>query len=66
MTNRQLYMEKRKEVHAPEEFLAAFEDNTAICSSQSVILVKLIMRKRKYGGIKNEHNSKINHRKAQE
>ena len=23
-------MEKRKEVHAPEEFLAAFEDNTAI------------------------------------
>ena len=30
MTNRQLYMEKRKEVHAPEEFLAAFEDNTAI------------------------------------
>ena len=30
MTNRQLYMEKRKEVHTPEEFLAAFEDNTAI------------------------------------
>ena len=30
MTNIQLYMEKRKEVHAPEEFLAAFEDNTAI------------------------------------
>ena len=30
MTNRQLYMSKRKEVHAPEEFLAAFEDNTAI------------------------------------
>ena len=30
MTNRQLDMEKRKEVHAPEEFLAAFEDNTAI------------------------------------
>ena len=30
MTNRQLYMEKRKEVHAPEEFLAAFKDNTAI------------------------------------
>ena len=30
MTNRQLYMEKRKEVHAPEEFVAAFEDNTAI------------------------------------
>jgi len=29
-TNRQLYMEKRKEVHAPEEFLAAFEDNTVI------------------------------------
>ena len=30
MNNRRLYMEKRKEVHAPEEFLAAFEDNTAI------------------------------------
>ena len=30
MTNRQLYMEKRKEVHTPEEFLAAFEKNTAI------------------------------------
>ena len=30
MTNRQLYMKKRKEVHTPEEFLAAFEDNTAI------------------------------------
>ena len=30
MTNIQLYMEKRKEVHTPEEFLAAFEDNTAI------------------------------------
>ena len=30
MINRQLYMEKRKEVHTPEEFLAAFEDNTAI------------------------------------
>ena len=30
MTNKQLYMEKRKEVHTPEEFLAAFEDNTAI------------------------------------
>lgn len=29
-TNHKLYMEKRKEVHAPEEFLAAFEDNTAI------------------------------------
>ena len=28
MTNRQLYMEKRKEVHTPEEFLAAFEDST--------------------------------------
>ena len=27
MTNRQLYMEKRKEVHTPEEFLAAFEDS---------------------------------------
>ena len=26
-----------------EEFLAAFEDNTAICSLQSVVLVKLIM-----------------------
>lgn len=30
MNNRQLYIEKRKEVHTPEEFLAAFEDNTAI------------------------------------
>ena len=30
MTNHKLYMEKRKEVHTPEEFLAAFEDNTAI------------------------------------
>ena len=30
MNNRQLYMEKRKEVHTPEEILAAFEDNTAI------------------------------------
>ena len=30
MTNHKLYIEKRKEVHAPEEFLAAFEDNTAI------------------------------------
>lgn len=43
MTNRHLYMKKRKEVHAAEEFLVAFEDNTAICSLQSVILVKLIM-----------------------
>ncbi len=30
MTNRQLYMEKRKEAHIPEEFLAAFEDNNII------------------------------------
>ena len=30
MTTHKLYMEKRKEVHTPEEFLAAFEDNTAI------------------------------------
>lgn len=30
MTNHKLYMEKRKEVHTPDEFLAAFEDNTAI------------------------------------
>ena len=30
MTNRQLYMEKRKEVHTLEEFLGAFEDSTAI------------------------------------
>ena len=30
MTNHKLYISKRKEVHAPEEFLAAFEDNTAI------------------------------------
>lgn len=30
MNDRQLYMEKRKEVHTPEEFLAAFEDNTSI------------------------------------
>lgn len=30
MNNRQLYMEKRKEVHAPEEFLEAFEENVAI------------------------------------
>ena len=30
MTNRQLYMEKRKEVHTPEEFLAAFKENVAI------------------------------------
>ena len=29
-TNRQLYMEKRKEVHTPEEFAAAFENNVAI------------------------------------
>jgi hypothetical protein len=43
MTNRQLYMENRKEVHTLEEFLAAFEDNTEICSLQSVVLVKLIM-----------------------
>ena len=28
MTNRELYLEKRKEVHTPEEILAAFEDNT--------------------------------------
>lgn len=27
MTNHKLYMEKRKEAHIPEEFLAAFEDN---------------------------------------
>ena len=30
MTNHKLYMEKKKEAHTPEEFLAAFEDNTAI------------------------------------
>ena len=30
MTNRQLYMEKRKEVHIFEEFLVAFENSTAI------------------------------------
>ena len=30
MTNRQLYMEKRKEAHAPEEFLAAFEDTAIV------------------------------------
>ena len=30
MTNRELYLEKKKEVHTSEEFLAAFEDNTAI------------------------------------
>ena len=30
MANHKLYMENRKEVHTPEEFLAAFEDNTAI------------------------------------
>lgn len=29
-TNHKLYMEKRKEVHAPEEFLAAFDNNTVI------------------------------------
>ena len=30
MTNHKLYMEKRKEVHTPEEFLAAFEDSATI------------------------------------
>ena len=30
MTNRELYMEKKKEVHTPEEFLEAFGGNTAI------------------------------------
>ena len=43
MTNHKLYMEKRKEVHTFEEFLVAFENSTAICSLQSVVLVKLIM-----------------------
>ena len=28
--NRKFYMEKKSEVHTPEEILAAFEDNTAI------------------------------------
>lgn len=31
MTNRQLYTEKKNEVHTPDEILAAFEDNMAIC-----------------------------------
>ena len=30
MTNHKLYLEKKKEVQSPEEFLVAFEDNTAI------------------------------------
>ena len=30
MTNHKLYMEKRKEVHDPEEFLEAFDNNTVI------------------------------------
>ena len=30
MANHKLYMEKRKKVHTPEEFLEAFEDNTVI------------------------------------
>lgn len=30
MTNRELYMEKKSEVHTPEEFLREFDDNTAI------------------------------------
>ena len=30
MTNHKIYIKKRKEVHTPEEILAAFEDNTAI------------------------------------
>lgn len=30
MTNHKLYMEKGKEAHIPEEFLAAFEDNNII------------------------------------
>lgn len=42
MTNRQLYMEKRKENHAPKEFLAAFEDNTAIVKVTDKNSIKLI------------------------
>lgn len=30
MNNIKLYLEKKSEIHTPEEFLAAFEDNTAI------------------------------------
>lgn len=30
MTTRELYMTKKSEVHTPEEFLAAFDDNTVI------------------------------------
>ena len=30
MTNRELYMAKKAEVHTPEEFLEAFDDNTVI------------------------------------
>ena len=41
-TNHKLYMEKRKEVHTPEEFLAAFEKNTAI-----VFEIKKKMRRNK-------------------